>query len=200
MQRVVAFIDGFNLYHGLRHKHGRKYLWLDLEALVTSLLTAQQQLAAVKYFTARVRNAPDSEQRQSDYIDALVAHSTKLEVVDGRFQEKDRHCCNCQSTWTVYEEKETDVSIAVALIEAGVNDEFDVALILSADSDLCPAVRALGRLRPEKQVVAAFPPRRRSGELRQGRHCHRRDAGTPGSLGVARPRRPGSESFERASG
>ncbi|AXB45775.1 hypothetical protein A4R43_27540 [Amycolatopsis albispora] len=87
--------------------------------------------------------------------------------MDGRFQEKDRHCRNCQSTWTVYEEKETDVSIAVALIEAGVNDEFDVALILSADSDLCPAVRALGRLRPDKRVVAAFPPRRRSGELRR---------------------------------
>jgi hypothetical protein len=37
--RVVAYVDGFNLYHGLKAKHGRRYLWLDLEALVTSLLS-----------------------------------------------------------------------------------------------------------------------------------------------------------------
>lgn len=167
MQRVMVFVDGFNLYYGLREKHGRKYLWLDLEALAVSLLKPGQQLVSVKYFTARVRSAPDSEQRQSDYLDALVAHCGRLEVIDGRFQEKDRHCRSCGSSWVVHEEKETDVSIAVALLESGVNDEFDVAMILSADSDLCPAVRALRRMKPEKRVIAAFPPRRSSGDLRR---------------------------------
>lgn len=47
-----------------------------------------------------------------------------------------------------------------------MNDAFDVALVLSADSDLCPGVRALKRLRPEKRVVAVFPPKRRSDDLR----------------------------------
>jgi len=35
--RVAAYIDGFNLYFGIR-KHGRRHLWLDLEGLVRSLL------------------------------------------------------------------------------------------------------------------------------------------------------------------
>lgn len=30
MARVAAYIDGFNLYHGLKARLGRKYLWLDL--------------------------------------------------------------------------------------------------------------------------------------------------------------------------
>jgi uncharacterized LabA/DUF88 family protein len=67
----------------------------------------------------------------------------------------------------VHEEKETDVNIAVALLEDAVLDRYDTALLISADSDLCPAVRAMKRLRPEKRVVAAFPPRRQSGDLRR---------------------------------
>jgi hypothetical protein len=56
-ERVAAYIDGFNLYFGIREE-GRRYLWLDLECLVQSLLKPHQQLVAVRYFTARVRNDP----------------------------------------------------------------------------------------------------------------------------------------------
>jgi uncharacterized LabA/DUF88 family protein len=171
VQRVMAFVDGFNLYYGLKEKHGRKYLWLDLQTLVTSLLKPYQQLVGIKYFTARVRNDPGGEQRQSDYLDALSTHCNQVDVIAGRYQEKSRSCRSCGASWIVYEEKETDVSIAIALLEHGVNDEYDVALILSADSDLCPAVRALGRLCPKKLVVAAFPPKRVSGDLRRAAHA-----------------------------
>jgi len=43
----------------------------------------------------------------------------------------------------------------------------DTALVISADSDLCPAIRSLKRLRPNKRVIAAFPPNRRSDDLRR---------------------------------
>jgi hypothetical protein len=33
VERVVAYIDGFNLYRGLKDDHQRKYLWLDLQTL-----------------------------------------------------------------------------------------------------------------------------------------------------------------------
>ncbi len=46
-------------------------------------------------------------------------------------------------------------------------DRFDTALVISADSDLCPAIRSLKRLCPAKKVVAAFPPNRRSDDLRR---------------------------------
>lgn len=165
-ERVKVYVDGFNLYHGMRAAHGRKYHWLDLQALVSSLLRPHQELVEVAYFTARVRKQPESEARQTAYLDALTAHNDRVTVIEGRFQEKTRYCRGCRTEWVLHEEKETDVSIAAALIEDAVNDVFDAAMLISADSDLCPAVRAVGRLRPEKRIFAAFPPKRRSDDLR----------------------------------
>jgi uncharacterized LabA/DUF88 family protein len=170
--RVAAYVDGFNLYFGLKARHGRKYLWLDLQALAASLMMPGQTLEQVTYFTARVRNAPDSKQRQSDYLDALVHHSPLVTVVNGRFQEKQQACRSCRDRWTVYEEKETDVNIAAMLIEDAVQDRYDTALLVSADSDLCPAIRTLKRLRPEKRIIAAFPPRRHSADLKRAVDGH----------------------------
>ena len=42
MTRLVAYVDGFNLYHGLKAVYGRRYHWLDLQALVRSLLRPGQ--------------------------------------------------------------------------------------------------------------------------------------------------------------
>jgi uncharacterized LabA/DUF88 family protein len=165
--RVGVYIDGFNLYHGLKQKHGRKYLWLDLQTLAGGLLKPGQILTKVVYFTARVRNDPIGVQRQSDYIDTLRDQCPLVTVIEGRFQEKNRRCRHCGTGWVVYEEKETDVNIAIALVEDAVADEYDTAIIISADSDLCPAVRSVRRLSPTKRIVAAFPPRRQSGELQR---------------------------------
>jgi uncharacterized LabA/DUF88 family protein len=165
--RVAAYVDGFNLYFGLKDKYARRYLWLDLQALAESLLRHDQTLVQVTYFTARVRGDAGSQQRQSDYLDALVSYSRMVSVVDGRFQQKQRQCRQCGASWSVYEEKETDVHIAVSLVEDGVKDRYDTALLVSADSDLCPAVRAVKRLRPGKRIIAAFPPRRNSDDLKK---------------------------------
>ncbi len=170
MERVRAYVDGMNLYHGLRQRYGRRYHWLDLQALASSLLKPGQQLDLVTYFTARVRDEPAAEQRQTTYIEALNAHCKSLCVVDGRYQEKQMRCRGCRAMWTTYEEKETDVSIAVSLVEDAALDRFDMALLLSADSDLCPAVRSVRRVDARKRVVVAFPPKRNSADLR--RHAH----------------------------
>jgi uncharacterized LabA/DUF88 family protein len=165
--RVAVYIDGFNLYFGLRAKYDRKYLWLDLQKLADSLVRPGQSLEFVRYFTARVRRDAEGQQRQSDYLDALRERSPRVKIKDGRFQEKGRRCHDCGSAWTVFEEKETDVNIAVALLADAVRDQFDTALLISADSDLCPAVRETKSLFPAKRIIAAFPPGRHSAELKR---------------------------------
>ena len=167
--RVATYIDGFNLYNGLKEKHGRKYMWLDLQALAAALVLPGQDLVAVSYFSARVRGEA-SGARQADYIDALRAHCPLVTVIEGRFKEKHVRCWTCGDVRVSYEEKETDVSIAVALVEDAACDRYDRAMIISADSDLCPAIRAVRRVAPAKEVIAAFPPRRVSGELRRTAH------------------------------
>jgi uncharacterized LabA/DUF88 family protein len=165
--RVAAYVDGFNLYYGLRAKYQRKYLWLDVQALVGNLLRPGQALKQVTYFTARVRNDVDGERRQEDYLAALTEHSRLVTVVDGRFQEKLKRCKACGVISIGYEEKETDVNMALRLIEDAVEDRYDMALLISADSDLCPVITTLKRLRPHKRVVIAFPPKRYSTELKR---------------------------------
>jgi uncharacterized LabA/DUF88 family protein len=167
MNRVVAYIDGFNLYFGLKADRGRKYLWLDLQALVESLLLPDQELREIRYFTARVRDDPDGGRRQSVYLDALASHCQKVSRVEGRFQQKNRSCASCGARWIGYEEKETDVNVSAALIEDAVRDAYDTALLISGDTDLRPAVASVKRLRPRKLIFVGFPPQRYSARLAQ---------------------------------
>jgi len=166
VHRVRVYVDGFNLYYGMHSAFGRQFLWLDLEALATSMLLPGERLDRLSYFTTRVVNDPAGEQRQDTYLQALAARATCLTAVEGRFQRKTRRCRSCGTVGLSHEEKETDVSLAVALVEDAARAAYDRALILSGDSDLCPAVRAAKRLQPARGIVAVFPPRRRSDPLR----------------------------------
>ena len=58
MATVIAYVDGFNLYHGLHQAYGRRYLWLDLQHLVQRV-RPHDQILAVRYFTAEVKDDPD---------------------------------------------------------------------------------------------------------------------------------------------
>lgn len=71
MQRVIAYIDGFNLYHGLRSKGWKRFYWLDLQRLVHLLLKPRQTLIRTKYFTSIVKTPDDKNRRQLAYLDAL---------------------------------------------------------------------------------------------------------------------------------
>ena len=55
MSRVIAYIDGFNLYFGLKSKGWKRHYWLDVVGLSRSLLKPGQTLQAAHYFTARIR-------------------------------------------------------------------------------------------------------------------------------------------------
>jgi uncharacterized LabA/DUF88 family protein len=151
--------------YGLREKYRRRYLWLDLERLVQRL-RPRDDLVSVRYFTALVQDEPDALRRQRTYLDALTAHCGAVEVVMGRYQSKPVRCPQCGSTRLRYEEKETDVNIAVSLVADAAVAASDIALLVSGDSDLCPAIRMARRLNPERRIIAAFPPRRSSGEIR----------------------------------
>ena len=89
-ERVIAYIDGFNLYFGMREAGFDNCRWLNVKKLVGDLLQANQELAGVKYFTSRVSNNPDKQKRQSTYIDAL--ESTGLEIFYGNYQDGSEEC------------------------------------------------------------------------------------------------------------
>ena len=93
--------------------------------------------------------------RHRAYVAALEA--TGVTVHMARFSEKDRNCKSCGATWKGHEEKETDVKLAVNLLRDAVLDNFDRALIVSRDSDLVPAARAMKELFPDKELKVVAP-------------------------------------------
>ena len=168
MNRIVVYIDGFNLYYGLRSKGWRRYYWLDLCRLSQNLLRAKQRLVMVRYFTAGVLpepGDPDKPTRQNAYLEAL-ATLPDLRVHYGYHVPKQQHCSSCGAIWQTYEEKMTDVNIAVELLGDAQDNAFDTAIIVSGDGDLASPARAVRERYPGKRTIVAFPPGRHSAGLR----------------------------------
>jgi uncharacterized LabA/DUF88 family protein len=172
-QRVIGYVDGFNLYFGLRQAKLKQGYWLDVPGLLRRYLPANSTLIHTNYFTSRVTTPADSQRRQNEYIEALSAQSS-LSMRFGKFAVSPRTCRTCQATWTVESEKMTDVNIAVSLLTDAMEDRFDVAIVLSADSDLVPPIDAIRRLFPSKSVIVAFPPCRGSVDLARSAHEKRK--------------------------
>ncbi len=49
-RRVIAYIDGFNLFYS--SLKGTENKWLDLEKLVSAMLKPNDVLVGIRYFTA----------------------------------------------------------------------------------------------------------------------------------------------------
>ena len=71
MQRVIAYIDGYNLYYGLRTKRWKWFYWLNIQSMVQSLLKPHQTLVGTKYFTTVVKHPADKRRRQAVFLEAL---------------------------------------------------------------------------------------------------------------------------------
>jgi uncharacterized LabA/DUF88 family protein len=175
--RVFSYIDGFNLFYGMCDKakmkhhgvainqHWNRYSWLDLWRFSQSLLVPGQQLIHTKYFTSRIKGRPDSEQRQSTYLDALGT-LPNLSIFYGLFQPDQKNCAKCGNASFPLQEKRTDVNIATQMIHDALLRNFDVAILVSGDSDQVPTIEMI-RSVFKRKVIVAFPPQRFSAQLQK---------------------------------
>lgn len=161
MEKVITYVDGFNLYFGMKAEFGSQFLWLDVEGLSRSLLLPSQDLVLAKYFTSRVTNQPDKERRQKIYLEALET-ATNCETYYGRYQSSTIECKSCHSIWPSPKEKMTDVNIATQMLLDAFTDAFDTALLISGDTDLIPPILAIKKHFPKKRIGVYFPPKRHS--------------------------------------
>lgn len=168
MVRVIAYVDGFNLYFGLRDSGFKRFYWLNIRSLAERLLKFNQELKFTKYFTARITDSAAKQRRQAVYIEALetLRDFNDFEIYYGHYRRDPYKCPHCQRVYEMPHEKMTDVSIATEMLLDASNDRFDKALLISADSDLVPPVKAIKDEYAEKNVVVAFPPARFSEELK----------------------------------
>lgn len=164
MWRYRFYIDGFNVYYALKFPQYRQYKWLDYSKLAESVVGSKDKVTGIFYFTAFVHWKPHSVRRHKAYIRAL--RSVGVEVVLGEFKNKQIKCHLCGRLFGTHEEKRTDVNIAVRILSDAIDDSFDRAVIVSADSDLLPVISCVRRYAPDKEVGIMFPIGRNSFDLR----------------------------------
>ena len=159
-KRVAVYVDGFNLYHALDDLNEPSLKWLDLWALSEKLVRNDEAVSTVKYFTAYATWREQSYRRHQRYVQALETH--RVTPIIGHFKRKTVRCAaTCRELYETHEEKETDVNIGVHLVADALTDQFDRALIVSADTDLNAAAQLVRTHVPDKQIHIVAPPGRK---------------------------------------
>lgn len=161
-QRVIVYVDGFNFYYGLKNDpKWRRYYWLDIVGLFEKFMRPNQELIAVKYFSARPDNA-EKNAHQYAFFQANKENA-KFQLILGKYLKKNITCFNCGNVIHTYEEKETDVRIATQVVADAYEKNCDIAIIVSADSDMTPAVELAKHA--GMQIYIYFPPNHYSSNL-----------------------------------
>jgi uncharacterized LabA/DUF88 family protein len=168
MSKVIFFIDGFNFYHALDyleaafdHHRYHKYKWISFRRLCLLFLRGDDVLADILYFTTLATWDPGKTARHQTFIKAQEDEGVR--VIFGQFKRKEVFCKACHQKFWAREEKETDVNIALNLYDLAFKNRFDKAIIISADSDLIPAVKAVRATFPGK-LIGVVTPIGKSGE------------------------------------
>lgn len=172
--RTVFFVDGFNVYHSVcsacRVLDTQGIKWLDIRSLFRNhlyLIGTAAVLTDVHYYTAYAEHLsklhPDKIRRHKAYVRALTA--SRVQVRISSFKRKDSWDTYTNQQFLTHEEKETDVAMACAVLEGAARDEFDIAVLVTGDTDLRPCVHAFQRLYPEKRLLFAFPFDRKNVDL-----------------------------------
>ena len=173
--RTYAYIDGFNLYHAIDALNRPHLKWVDLWSLIGSFLREDQELVAVNYYSAYATWLPDEFARQREFVAALQATGVSVHMSD--FMVRSRRCFTCGATWDSHEEKQTDVQMAVDIVADTMEDNLDLAIMVTADSDLRPAVDRV-RAATAKRLLVIAPP----GRFSRARDLRHNVAITPGRI------------------
>lgn len=175
-KRVNVYIDWFNVYHVLK-KHISKssepweaeVKWCNLRSLSESYLKEDEELWEVYFFTADSW-IKDTKKRWINYQKALNEYNVtiikwqysnitktfidKMKVlqfllwIDIWNENKDKYIPK-RLKYKTYEEKRTDVNIAIKILEDAFLKKYDKAIIMSGDSDIIPSIESVKKNFPK---------------------------------------------------
>ena len=145
--KTNIYVDGFNLYFGCIKD--TPYKWLDV-AKMCRLLLPKDKIQRIKYFTAKVKprpNDPSQPIRQATFWRALQT-IPNLEIIEGSFLSHEvmmpRSPIGSGYVKVVKtEEKGSDVNLATYLLLDGFRDDYELAVVVSNDSDLPLPIRVV---------------------------------------------------------
>ena len=158
-ERVAFYIDGFNLSHAISDLEAVYLKWNSLWALAQGVIHARSQaLEKVVFCTAFYPNDFGKRVRHERYIKAQQHFG--VTVVFGHYVRENMDCRACGNAWKKPTEKETDINVALALIDDAHMDVFDHAFLVTNDSDQAATAKLFARRFPAKRLTTVCPPGR----------------------------------------
>ena len=98
-----------------------------------------------------------------------------VKTVLGKFKRVTKKCrADCKKEYFTFEEKETDINIAVTMLLESSKRNIDKVLLFSGDSDMIAGVKALKEFAPSVHIHAIIPYKRTSIDLAQICHSYSR--------------------------
>jgi len=172
LPKANVYVDGFNLYAGALYRtKGCK--WLNIR-LFAQQFFPDLEIQSIKYFTAEISANPadpGASGRQRAYWRALRTDPDLL-IIKGKFisnnkrkplanplprgncTESDCPKGNRHAMVRITEEKMSDVNLATHLLTDGFLNLYDVAIVITNDTDLCEPIRVVrDTLRKETRIV-----------------------------------------------
>lgn len=153
-----VYVDAFNVYYGCTKN--TPYRWLNLAKLCDIMLT-NNTINQIKVFTGLVKarpNDPTQPVRQQTYLRALRT-IPNLTIIEGTFlshvrrfpKANPRPDGSLEYVEVLYtQEKGSDVNLASHLLYDAFTNDYEMAVIISNDSDLAEPVRMVRVLMNKK--------------------------------------------------
>ena len=147
-QRVAVFIDGSNFYYKLRDLHIPNITYFQYGNFSTWLARGRQPVTK-KYYVGEVRALDNDEkgqkmrQNQVRLFNHLASQKNGFVIERGYIMHHDG----------AFYEKGVDVKLAVDIVVGAYENLYDVAIVVSSDTDLIPAVQKVKALGKEVEYV-----------------------------------------------
>ena len=167
--RTGFYIDGFNLYHAIDALGDNELKWLNLKSLAQSYLREEDVEVKTAYFTAINSWDATKRARHVAYVAALEAFG--VTVQKSNFDKVSKFCHRHNRFCPMREEKQTDVALGVTMLADCYQLGLERVVLMTADSDQIPSVKAIKSAFPGTILYLVAPPKRLSVARQLGGVC-----------------------------
>jgi uncharacterized LabA/DUF88 family protein len=158
IQKLMIFVDGQNLFYGC-NSYQKGFVW-DYDKFINVLtnLAPNRKLIQVYYHASIApvdpnRLGDDARYRKQQMFYNVLRQKCKTEIKETKVQSIP--CPNCNTTFKRPKEKGVDVALAADLLLYGMTGDYDVAILVSGDSDYIPVLQKLAERKPNLKIEIA---------------------------------------------
>jgi len=167
--RTMVFIDGANLYMGVKY-YLKQTKQIAIDALAKKLV-GDRELVRIYYYNTPSPSTEPEQQKANQRFLSKLGWIDNLQIRLGRIMKRTNaiECEHCHKTnnFKTHIQKGVDTRIVVDMITLAFSDAYDIAILVSGDSDLSEAVDCIREHTRKKVENACVPNKSWSKTLRE---------------------------------